>query len=89
MRQVSGTLAVASFASALLLFGCAGKSESNGNGDGGDDDGASVIGGSGVSRGKNLEDLTDDEKRRLCAWAVPQEGGPGDKDCGDGNTLST
>ena len=83
MRQVSGKLAVASLASAFLFIGCAGKSESDGD----DDDGTSV-GSSGVPRGKNLEDLTDDEKRRLCAWAVPQEGGPGEKDC-DGNMLST
>jgi hypothetical protein len=49
-------------------------------------EGGSTSGYSGVDRNKYIDQLTAEEKQRLCSWAIPREGGAGDYSCSDGAT---
>jgi hypothetical protein len=64
---------------AMGVVACAGKS----------DDSENDIGSSGVPPEKYLDELTPNEVRRLCEWAIDAQGGPGEKDCGDDTTVDT
>jgi hypothetical protein len=44
-------------------------------------------GSSGVDRSKYLDQLTPDEIRQLCTFAIDYEGGPGNYQCGNGVTF--
>ena len=78
MRSVAGNVAFAAIvAVSFVAFGCSGESE--------EDD----VGSSGVPGGKYLDELTPDEQRRLCEWAIPAVGGPGEKTCSEEMTTET
>ena len=89
------------FLALACAFGCGGSSEDededeDANNGGGTSTGGTSTGGSagssgagsGVPRGKYLDELTPDEQRRLCAWSIAGQGGPGSRAC-DANTTVT
>jgi hypothetical protein len=54
-----------------------------------EDSGTGATSGSGVGRDKTLGQLTDEEIRALCTWAIDAQGGPGERACGlEGGTIS-
>jgi hypothetical protein len=45
-------------------------------------------GGTGIPRTKYLDELTPAEQQRLCEWAIAEQGGPGETQCGDGTVVT-
>lgn len=73
IRLSTVVIGVAAAALAVIATACGG-------------DGDSTSGYSGVDRNKYIDELTADEKLRLCSWAIPREGGAGEYSCSDGAT---
>jgi hypothetical protein len=63
--------------SALGLSACSGESRDEGG-----------VGASGVPRDKYLDELTPDEQRDLCTWAIAAQGGPGERACDEETTVT-
>jgi hypothetical protein len=45
-------------------------------------------GDTGIPRTKYLDELTPAEQQRVCEWAIAEQGGPGETDCGGGTTVN-
>jgi hypothetical protein len=51
--------------------------------------GGGSAGPSGLPSSAYLDELTPDELHDLCAWGVPLEGGPGEKQCDSSSSVTT